>query len=154
MGLGALVAVLFVAADSGAPVIGNAAEQLDLWGATPPAVLFAANGLGSILVFTVIYRYAPRSRLHWRSALIGAVPAGFAIQAIPAIVGLYFGAAAGFAAVQVFLLLAVLLGGLYVMALVLLVGAGLAVGQERRARRQTALHAPVPGARRAAATSH
>ena len=71
-------------------------------------------------MFAVIYRYAPRSRLGWRAAFIGAIPAGIALQAIPALVGLYFDAAAGFAAVRIFLLLAVLLLGLYVMALVLL----------------------------------
>jgi uncharacterized BrkB/YihY/UPF0761 family membrane protein len=151
LALGALVAVTVIAAAAGAPVIGDASAQLDLRGTVPNGVLYLANTVGSIVVFATIYRLAPRSRLRWRSALIGALPAGIAIQAIPAIVGLYFGAAAGFAAVQVFLLLAVLLGGLYVMALVLLVGAGLAVGQERRARRQSAVHAPVPGARRAAA---
>ncbi len=151
LALGALVAVTVIAAAAGAPVIGDASAQPDLRGTVPNGVLYLANTVGSIVVFATIYRLAPRSRLRWRSALIGALPAGIAIQAIPAIVGLYFGAAAGFAAVQVFLLLAVLLGGLYVMALVLLVGAGLAVGQERRARRQAPVHAPVPGARRAAA---
>ena len=144
MGLGALVAAMFVAAASGAPVIGEAASKLDLWGTTPPAVLFAANGAGSIVVFMVIYRYAPRSRLGWLPSLLGAIPAGVAMQAVPWLVGLYFGAAAGFAAVRLFLLLAVLLVGLYVMATLMLVGAGLATNGEMR-RREKAARTTVPG---------
>ena len=133
--LGALVAAMFVLAATGAPVIGRVADQLDLWGAgTPGGVLLAANALGSIVVFAVIYRFAPRSRLGWGPCFLGAVPAGVAMQGIPALVGLYFGAAAGFAAVRLFLLLAVLLGGLYLMATVMLVGAGVATNLERRRR--------------------
>ena len=59
---------------------------------------------------------------NWRACLLGAVPAGIAIQAVPSIVGLYFGAGAGFAAVRLFLLLAVIIAGLYIIALVTLVG--------------------------------
>ncbi len=44
------------------------------------------------------------------------------------------------------LLLAVLLLGLYVMSMVVLIGAGVAVAEERRARHQVPIHAPVPGA--------
>jgi uncharacterized BrkB/YihY/UPF0761 family membrane protein len=82
----------------------------------------------------VIYRYAPRSRVRWRSAGVGAVPAAITIQFVPALVGLYVGAAAGYAAVRLFLLLAVVLFGLYAIALVMLVGAGVAVRRELRAR--------------------
>jgi cation transporter-like permease len=71
--------------------------------------------------------------MRWRSALLGAVPGGLAIQAVPAVVGLYVSAAAGFAAVQLFLLLAIMLLGLYIVALLLLVGAGIAGRAERRA---------------------
>ncbi|HEX2085786.1 MAG TPA: YhjD/YihY/BrkB family envelope integrity protein [Solirubrobacteraceae bacterium] len=132
LGLGALVALAFVTAAAGAPVIGDVLRSISLGGS---AATLALNTLGSITVFAVIYRHAPRSRLDWRAAFIGAVPAGLAIQAIPWLIGLYFDAAAGFAAVRLFLLLAVLLLGLYVMAMVMLVGAGLAVRQERAIRR-------------------
>ena len=134
VGLGALVAAGFVTATAGAPVIGDALESIDLPGQFPGSVARVVNTVGSVLAFAVVYRYAPRSRLSWRSVSIGALPAGVALQAVPAIVGLYFGAAAGFAAVRLFLLLAVLLLGLWVMALVMLVGAGVAVRTERRAR--------------------
>ena len=136
LGLGALVAVAFVAAASGAPVIGDVLANIDFLEVIPGGIALLLSIAGSVLVFAVIYRYAPKSRLRWRSVLIGALPAGVAVQLVPAIVGAYFGAAAGFAAVRVFLLLAVLLLGLYVMALVLLVGAGLAVRDERKHRGQ------------------
>ena len=134
VGLGALVAAMFIVAASGAPVIGRAASDLSLWGTTPPGVLFTANAIGSMVVFAVIYRYAPRSRIGWGPAFLGAIPAGLTMQGIPTLVGIYFGEAAGFAAVRLFLLLAVLLLGLYLMATMMLIGAGLAVGAESRRR--------------------
>lgn len=136
VGLGVFVAAMFVAAASGAPVIGHAADQLDLWGETPRWAPFVANAIGSVVVFMFIFRYAPRSRLGWRPSLLGALPTGILTPAIPALVGLYFGAAAGFAAVRLFLLLAVLLLGLWLMATVMLIGAGIATNAELRRRRR------------------
>ena len=127
--LGALVAVAFVFAAAGAPVIGDVLRLISLGGT---AISLGFNTLGSVVVFAVIYRYAPMERMDWRAAFIGALPAGVALQAIPWLIGLYFDAAAGFAAVRLFLLLAVLLFGLYTMALVMLVGAGIAVREARR----------------------
>ena len=83
--------------------------------------------------------------MRWRSAVVGAVPAAIAIQFVPALVGLYVGAAAGYAAVRLFLLLAVVLFGLYAIALVMLVGAGLAVRRELRARGEPLVRPPEPG---------
>jgi membrane protein len=136
--LGAGVAVMVAAASAGAPVIGDAADALDLRGSLPGGVLLAVNTAGSVLVFAAIYRWAPRDRMRWRSAAVGALPAGIAIQAIPALVGVYVGAVAGFAAVRLFLMLAIVLLGLYVMAMVILVGGGLAVRRELRHRRRVA----------------
>jgi membrane protein len=130
--LGAGVAVMVAAASAGAPVIGDAADTLDLRGALPSGVLLAVNTLGSIFVFAAIYRWAPRAHLRWRSAAVGAIPAGIAIQAVPALVGLYVANFVGFAAVRLFLILAIVLIGLYVMATVILVGSGLAVKRELR----------------------
>jgi membrane protein len=150
MVLGALVAAAFVFAAAGAPVIGDVLQRLALGGSI---VGLVANALGSTLVFAVIYRYAPRSRLHWRASLLGALPAGIGLPAIPWLIGLYFDAAAGFAAVRLFLLLAILLLGLYVMALMMLVGSGFAVhaeqrlrerGQEREATRRGAVRTASP----------
>ncbi|MEA2256695.1 MAG: rane protein [Solirubrobacteraceae bacterium] len=144
MALGAGIALMIVAAIATAPVIGDIADALHVRRSVPGWLLVVVNTLGSIVVFALLYHWAPRSRPHWRACVRGAVPAGIAIQAVPTIVGLYFRAGAGFAAVRLFLLLAVILVGLYVIALVTLVGAGIAVtsqlGRIRRPRR------PVPGA--------
>jgi len=144
--LGAGVAIMVAVASASAPVLGDAADLIDLKGLLPGGLLTLANAIGSVVVFTMIYRYAPRSKLRWRSAGLGALPAGIAIQVLPALVGAYVGAAAGFAAVRVFLLLAVVLFGLYAMALVMLIGAGLAVRSELRARSGVRVATPeLPG---------
>jgi len=130
--LGAGVAVMVVVASAGAPVIGDAADALNMRGVLPGGLLLVVQAVGSVIVFAGIYRWAPRATLRWRSAVIGAIPAGIAIQAIPALVGLYVGNFVGFAAVRLFLILAIVLLGLYVMATVILVGAGVAVKRERR----------------------
>jgi membrane protein len=136
--LGAGVALMVALASAGAPVIGDAADALDLRGALPGGLLLVVNTIGSIIVFAGVYRWAPRATLRWRSAIVGAMPAGIAIQAIPALVGLYVGNFVGFAAVRLFLILAIVLFGLYVMATVILVGCGIAVKRELRyARRAT-----------------
>jgi membrane protein len=132
MALGAGIALMVLAASAAAPVIGDVADALDVRRTLPGGVLVAVNTVGSILVFALLYHWAPRSRPNWRACVLGAVPAGIAIQAVPTVVGLYFGAGAGFAAVRLFLLLAVILLGLYVIALVTLVGAGIATTYERR----------------------
>ena len=134
MALGAGIAIMVLAASTGAPVIGDVADALNLRRTLPGALLVVVNTIGSIIVFALLYHWAPRARPNWRACLLGAVPAGIAIQAVPSIVGLYFGAGAGFAAVRLFLLLAVIIAGLYIIALVTLVGAGIAVKYELRRR--------------------
>jgi len=134
MALGAGVALMVVAAIGSAPVIGDVADALNLRATLPGWLLVIVNTVGSIVVFALLYHWAPRSRPNWRACLLGAVPAGIAIQAVPSIVGLYFGAGAGFAAVRLFLLLAVIIAGLYIIALLTLVGAGVAVTYELRRR--------------------
>jgi YihY family inner membrane protein len=138
--LGALVAAMVVVAVAVAPVMRDAAGAVGQ--VLPGGVLLAINTAGSIAAFTAVYRWAPRSRLRWRSAARGALPAGVAVQGIPTIVGLYVGATAGFAAVRLFLLLAIILLGLYIMAMVMLVGAGLAVRSEVKTRGRETAHAP------------
>jgi uncharacterized BrkB/YihY/UPF0761 family membrane protein len=132
MALGAAVALMVAVGSVSAPVIGDAASALNLRDVLPGVPLVALNALGSIVLFTGVYRWAPRTRLHWGSAARGAVPAGVAIQAVPAIVGLYVGATAGFRPVQLFLILAIVLFGLWIMAMVMLLGAGVAARSERR----------------------
>ena len=124
--LGGLVAVAVILASLSISVVSDFSYKLRADSSVPGATIVVFNTLGSILVFAAIYRFAPLARIGWIPALKGAVPAGVAIQAVPAIVGLYVGWAAGFAAVQVFLLLAIVLLGLYIVAMAMLVGAGLA----------------------------
>jgi uncharacterized BrkB/YihY/UPF0761 family membrane protein len=132
MALGAGIVIMVLAAGAAAPVIGDAADALNFRRTLPGWLLVGVNTAGSIVVFALLYHWAPRQRPNWRACLIGAVPAGIAIQAVPSFVGLYFGAGAGFAAVRLFLLLAVILFGLYVIALCTLVGSGIAVTYELR----------------------
>jgi uncharacterized BrkB/YihY/UPF0761 family membrane protein len=132
--LGAAVAVAVAVGIAGAPVIGDAAAVLRLRTHFPGPFGVVVDAAVSVVLIAGVYRFAPRSVLRWRAALLGALPAGIAMQAIPALVGAYVGAAAGFAAVQLFLVLAVILLGLFVLATIVLVGAGLAVAVEQRAR--------------------
>jgi uncharacterized BrkB/YihY/UPF0761 family membrane protein len=134
MALGAGIAIMVIAASAGAPVIGDAADALDVRRTLPGWLLVVINTVGSIFVFALLYHWARGVWSTRRASLLGAVPAGIAIQAVPSIVGLYFGAGAGFAAVRLFLLLAVIVAGLYIIALVTLVGAGIAVTYELRRR--------------------
>lgn len=131
--LGAAVAAMVAVGSVSAPVIGDAASALNLrGGALSDIELIAINAAGSILLFTGVYRYSPREPLRWKAAFEGAIPAGIAIQAIPAVIGLYVGATAGFRPVQLFLILAIVLFGLWIMAMVMLLGAGIAALGERR----------------------
>ncbi|MEA2191970.1 MAG: rane protein, partial [Solirubrobacteraceae bacterium] len=132
LGLGGLVAVAVILASLSISVVTNLSYDLRPGRGFPGPMILVFNAIGSMLVFATIYRYAPLTKMRWRSAMLGAIPGGLAIQTVPAIVGLYVSAAAGFAAVQLFLLLAVMLLGLYIIALLLLIGAGIAGRAERR----------------------
>jgi uncharacterized BrkB/YihY/UPF0761 family membrane protein len=145
LGLGALVAIAFVVGTGSAPVIGEVARLFDLRGALPGGLLLLLNAVGSIALMAVIYRYAPRSRIGWAPAFRGALPAGIGLQAVPVLVGLYFGATAGLAAVRLFLLLAVMLFGLYTMATLMLIGAGVAARSEERRRTRDVRFHRAPG---------
>lgn len=138
LALGGLVAVAVILASTSISVVTNLSYELRPGQGFPGPMILVFNGLGSMFVFAVIYRYAPLTRMRWRSALLGGIPGGLAIQTVPAIVGLYVSAAAGFAVVQVFLLLAIVLLGLYIVALLLLVGAGIAARVELRAMAKAA----------------
>lgn len=133
LGLGALVAVAVILASLSISVVTDLSYKLRPGLGFPGPMILICNALGSMFVFATIYRYAPLIKMRWRSAVLGAIPGGLAIQAVPAIVGLYVSAAAEFAAAQLFLLLAIILLGLYIVALLLLVGAGIAGRAERRA---------------------
>lgn len=132
MALGALVALLVIGAAGGGSVVSGTADIFGIGDAVPDSIVVVSNALGATVLFAIIFRTAPLGHLHWRSAFAGALPAGIGLQVIPTLVGLYVQAAAGYAAVRLFLLLAVILLGLYAMATVILVGAGVAAKAERR----------------------
>jgi membrane protein len=132
MALGAMVAAGVILAAVAASVVNDISDVLALRGVVPPGLLVVSVSAGSVLVFAAIYRYAPRTRLHWRACLLGALPAGVGLQIVPSVVGLYVGAAAGLQAVRLFLVLAVVLLGLSIVAMLVLVGAGITASAERR----------------------
>lgn len=132
MALGALVAALVIAAAGSATIVSGFVDVLGVGNALPSEIILALNVVGAIILLAIVYRSAPLQHLHWSSALLGALPAGVAIQAIPNLVGVYVSHAGGFAAVRLFLVLAAVLIGLYSMATVLVIGAGLAARRELR----------------------
>jgi membrane protein len=132
MALGAMVAAGVILAAVAASAVNDISDVLALRGVIPPGLLVVIVSAGSVLVFAAIYRYAPRTRLHWRACLLGALPAGVGLQIVPSVVGLYVGAAAGLQAVRLFLVLAVVLLGLSIVATLVLVGAGITASAERR----------------------
>ncbi len=146
MGLGAIVAAAVILAAIGTsavndiPFLGHSAS---------PGLLLVVTSLGSIVLFATIYRYAPRAHLGWRSGFLGALPAGIGLQIVPSVVGIYVNGVAGLQAVRLFLVLAVVLLAVSLVAMLVLVGAGIAASAERRARAASRRTLPEPSAARA-----
>ena len=138
MGLGAMVAMAVVLATIATSAVNDLSDALSLRGRLSPGALLVLATVGSVLVFGTIYRYASRCRVRWRASLLGALPAGIGLQVVPTVVSLYVAAAAGLQAVRLFLVLAVVLLGLSIVAMLVLVGAGIAASAERAAPRRTA----------------
>ena len=135
MALGAGIAIMVLAASAGAPVIGDVADALDIRRTLPGTLLVVVNTIGSIIVFAhALPLGAARATATGARACWAPCRPASPSRPCPSIVGLYFGAGAGFAAVRLFLLLAVMVAGLYIIALVTLVGAGIAVKYELRRR--------------------
>lgn len=132
MALGAMVALLVILAAGGATLVSGITDFAGVADRLPSWVIVALNATGAVLLCAAIYRLAPLGHLHWRSALLGALPAGVALQLIPNLVGLYVAQGAGYQAVRVFFVLLAVLLGLYAMATVILVGAGIAAKRELR----------------------
>ena len=120
MGLGAVVAASVILAAIGTSAVNDVPF---LGRGTSPALLLVVTSLGSIGLFTTIYRYAPRAQLGWRSGLLGAIPAGIGLQIVPRRRGLRQRGrrVPGRAPVPV---LAVVLLAVSLVAMLVLVGAG------------------------------
>jgi membrane protein len=144
MGLGAMVATAAILAVMATSALNDLSDALALRGTVPPGVLFVVAGVGSVLVFATIYRYAPMRPLRWRACLLGGVPAGVGLQVMPTVVSLYVSAVAGLQAVRLFLVLAVVLLGVSIIATLVLVGAGIAASAERAARAAARRSRPQP----------
>src|SRR5919204_5649785 len=67
MALGAGIVVMVLAAGAAAPVIGDAADALDIRRTVPGWLLVVVNSVGSIIVFALLYHWAPRTRPNWRA---------------------------------------------------------------------------------------
>jgi membrane protein len=148
MGLGAMVATAAILATMATSALNDLSDALSLRGTVPPGVLFVLAGVGSVLVFATIYRYAPMRSLRWRACLLGGVPAGVGLQVMPTVVSFYVSAVAGLQAVRLFLVLAVVLLGVSIIATLVLVGAGIAASAERAARAAARRSRPQPVAAR------
>jgi membrane protein len=144
MGLGAMVAAAVIFATVATSALNDLSDALSLRGTVPPGVLLVLAAVGSVLVFATIFRYAPRCRLRWTACLLGALPAGVGLQVVPTVVSLYVDAVAGLQAVRLFLVLAVVLLGLTLVAILVLVGAGIAASTERAARAAARRSRPQP----------
>jgi uncharacterized BrkB/YihY/UPF0761 family membrane protein len=83
------------------------------------------------LICALLYRYATVRRLDWTPSVRGGLPAAVMVVATPLLAGYYTRAVAGRTPVQVFLVLAGLLFTCYLIAVGLLIGAGLACTFQR-----------------------
>ncbi|HET8978088.1 MAG TPA: YihY/virulence factor BrkB family protein [Solirubrobacteraceae bacterium] len=103
----------------------------------PPWVPLLVSAVVIAGITALLYRYAATRHLTWRAAMRGGVPAAVALEATPLLAGYYARAVAGRTPVQVFLVLAGLLFTCYLVAVGLLVGAGLAVARQHALDRAT-----------------
>ena len=87
---------------------------------------------GAVFFCGLIFRYATRDGVCWRAALAGALPAALMLQIAPLLVGLYFHALARPVAASIFISFAVVLLGCFVLAVGLLVGAGVCARMQKR----------------------
>jgi uncharacterized BrkB/YihY/UPF0761 family membrane protein len=101
-------------------------HSLGVDGPVASAIGLPALGVVTILVCAGLYKLAPVGSMPWRSALVGALPAGIVLLATPTAVRYYMEAVAGGTAVAVFLVLIGVLVTCYAAAVALIVGAGFA----------------------------
>lgn len=127
LALGAGVAVAIVLMALAASKTTGLPERLGLRGPLAAWIVPVLAIAATVLVCAALFRHAPRGRLTWAAAVVGAVPAGLGLQAIPTLLGLYLPLVAGRTPVRVFLVLAGVLFTCYLAALVLLLGAAIAV---------------------------
>ena len=136
--LGGGVALLLVFAVAGTTLTTGLARRIGLDSDFVQPFVGSLTVVASAAVCTFIFHWAPRERLRWRAALAGGTLTGVALQAVPLLISLYVGAFADARAERIFFLLAAILFSFYMMAQILLIGAGISALVERRI---VALHA-------------
>lgn len=134
--LGGLLALLVVCSAAGASYASGLAEQLGMQ--QPPLARYLstlASFLGVVVFCALIYKLAPKGKVSWVAAWLGAIPAGVILQLAPILIGAYLSLGFGVALGHVFLLVMVIIGACFLIAQGLLIGGGCAAWVERRQRR-------------------
>ena len=123
-GMVLMIALMATAATEATNIRGRLGFRIPGW------VLSVASVLVIAAVCSLLFRFATVRQLRWRSALAGGLPAALVLELTPLAAGYYARAVAGRTPVQVSLVLGGLLFACYLVALGLLIGAGLAAGRE------------------------
>jgi len=123
-GMVSMIALIAAAATEATNLRGRLGFPIPAWLLSVVSAVLIAG------ICSLLYRYATTRRIGWRAALHGGVPAAVVLELTPLVAGYYARAVAGRTPVQVFLVLAGLLFTCYLVAQGLLIGAGLATGQE------------------------
>lgn len=124
-GMGGLVAIVLITAAAATSFGSGILDYVPHYKTLLSYLLPCIHLVGSICFCAFMYRFVTRRRPCWRSAWGGAVFAGAILQLAPLLLGLYFSQIAGFTTGQLFFALAVVLGGCFMMAQGLLIGAGI-----------------------------
>ena len=120
-----MIALLAIAAVEATDLRSRLGIHVPGWVLTLAAVPLIA------VICALLYRNATVRRLDYTASLKGGIPAAIMLEATPLVAGYYTRAVAGRTPVQVFLVLAGLLFTCYLVAVGLLVGAGLACTFQR-----------------------
>jgi uncharacterized BrkB/YihY/UPF0761 family membrane protein len=132
-GMGGLVAIVLTTAAAATSFGSGVLDYIPHYKTLLTYLLPCIHLVGSICFCAFMYRFVTKGRIRWKSAFGGAVFAGAVLQLAPLLLGLYFSKLAGFSTGQLFFALAVVLGGCFMMAQGLLIGAGIAARVEQRA---------------------
>jgi uncharacterized BrkB/YihY/UPF0761 family membrane protein len=134
--LGAALAIIFVGATAAGTVTSGLARELgagEWFNQMFPYLYFA----GAVLLCSCLYRYVVVDRIPWHQAFKGGLTAGVLLQITPVIVAFYVRSTHP-SIEQVFLALALLVVVCSLLAMALLIGAGVAAQAGRTVVRPTA----------------
>jgi uncharacterized BrkB/YihY/UPF0761 family membrane protein len=132
LGVAAAVAALIVIAVLVASAGTGFVERVGLNPTATRILVPLVSTLVIALICAGAFHTLARGKLRWRAALAGAALSGLALQVTPTAAGYYLRYVAGSAPVKVFLILAGVLITCYLLALGLLLGAGVAARVQLR----------------------